>query len=173
MKAAFKITRASGKSNQQVVIEFVSGAEPGTLFTFDQIAAVLSEGTERTYDRSEVGQIVRVANTRLLREHKRYLRSRPGEGYSIALAKDHRELAGGRNRKSQRQLKWALDTLENVRLDEMNEGERSAHIAQLEVNAILFDQQKRILRRQTEQSRLILNLASRVEQIEAGQSKGK
>lgn len=164
---AFRISRESGKSNQQVIIEFVREAQPGTVFTYADLAAVLASGTDRTYERREVQQVVRLANHRLLREHKRCLRPVRGVGYAMAYAKDHHELAGQRNRRGSRQFKWALDTLENVRLDEMSEQDRLIHLAQMQVNSEIYEQQRRILRRQEQQARAIATLTSRVEQMEA------
>lgn len=163
----FTAGREDGKSNQQVVIELVCEAAPGTQFTFGRLADALAAGTSRTFDRRDVQQVVRLANHRLLREHRRCLRSVRGVGYAVAHANDHRELAGARNRRGTRQFKWALETLENVRLDEMTEEQRKIHLAQLEINSRLMEQQRRILRRQTQQDRVIASLTSRVEQIEA------
>lgn len=164
---AYKPARANGKSNQQVVVELVSAAEPGTTFTYEALGAALAEGTDREFGTRDVQQVVRLANRRLLREHSRCLRSVPTVGYALAHARDHRELAGARNRRGQRQFKWAMETLRNARMDEMTEQERAVHVAQLDINTALYQQNRRVLRRQEEQGRLIASLTQRVEQMEA------
>lgn len=168
----FVVGRVGGKSNQQVVVDFVCAAEPGATFTYDQIAAALAEGTDRIYDRREVQQVVRLANRRLLREYRRVLRTVVNVGYSVAHAKDHLGLASVRNTRGQRQFRWALETLENVRLDEMTEQQRMVHVAQQSVNAELFQTTRRILTRQAQHAKLIASLTHRVEQVE-GKAAGK
>lgn len=171
MSTTFTVSRPNGKSSQQVIIELVSEAEPGTVFDYDQFTKSLVYPGSGPFDRKRVQQIVRLTNKRLLREFKRLLRPVNGIGYTIAFAKDHVELAEQRNRKSVRQIKWAVDTLDNVRLDEMTDQQRAVHLGQQIINKELLTVQRRILRQQKQQSRVIANLTSRVEQMEAKHEK--
>ncbi|MBX9682111.1 MAG: hypothetical protein K2X38_25415 [Gemmataceae bacterium] len=163
----FATIRLNGKSNSQVLVELVSGREPGTVFTHGELAEALGDGVERVFDINAVRQAVYDANKRLLREHSRILRAVTGVGYAIAFAKDHQELAIHRNRKSNRQLKWALDTLQHVRLDELTEQQRLVHMAQQVVNTELIQHNRRVLKRQQQHATLIAGLTHRVEQVEA------
>lgn len=171
--AKFEVGRANGKSNQQVIAELVAHRESGTVFTFSELGAVLAEGSDREFDRQAIQQCVRLANKRLLREHRRLLVSVKNVGYAIAHPKDQAAIAMGRNRKSSVQLKWAMDTLSNVRLEEMTETQRVIHLAQQSVNSELIQQHQRILRRQHDHAKLIAGLTHRVEQVEAAVATAK
>lgn len=163
--AEFAVSRKSGKSNQQVIVEHVHLAEPGTVFTFGQLAAELGRETDRTFDRTAIQQVVRVANHRLLREHQRCLRSVRGVGYTIAFASDHMELAQARERKSRRQIKWAIETIANARQDELTENERAQNAMLMH----LYQQQQATARRMSRIDNLVGKLTHRVEQVEGKQ----
>jgi hypothetical protein len=163
----FRVERLDGRSNQRVVIDLVAGADPGTTFGYDQLAAALGDGTTRDFDRRAVQEIVRAANLRLLREHQRCLRSVPNVGYRLAFARDHMELAGDRNRRGRRQYKRAVETLENVRMDEMTEQERAIHLAQQAINAELYHAIRRVSRRVAERDDVIARLVKDVDQLKA------
>lgn len=158
--------RTNGVSNQEVVIALVRDHAPGTIFTYEQIATALEEGVERKFDRTDVQQTVRLAKMRLLREQKRTLACVPNVGYQLAHAKEHRGIAEGHTKRGQRQMKRALVTMENARLDEMTPAERELHLAQCEINQRLYQEQKRILAKQSRHDQLIARLTARVEQLE-------
>lgn len=166
MTAAFTTSRKTGQSNTAVLIDLVKEAVPGTVFTYDELAAVLSKDINRSYDKHEVQQSVRIANHRLLREHKRVLRNIRSVGYKMAKANEHGELAGNRTRRGNRQMKWALETLENARLDEMTEQERAIHVAQTTINNQLYEVTRRLSRQQAGITRILDNLSSRVDRLE-------
>ena len=168
----FARRRTTGLSNQEVVAEHCRRHPPGTTFTYEALAAVLSEGTDREFSRSDVQQVVRLAKMRLLRDHKRTLANVPRVGYQLAHARDHRGLAGAHTKRGQRQFKRALVTLENARLDEMTAAERELHLAQCGINQALYLEQQRILSKQARHDQLIARLAARVEQLEAGRAAG-
>ena len=156
--------RTSGKSNQQVVIELVRDKMADALFTYLEIASALADDNkDHEYSRRDVQKIVGRANHQLLREHQRCLRNVPGVGYRIAFAREHAELAGHRTRKSSRQLCWALETMVNVKLDEMNEQEKALHIAQQVVNGQLYANQLHLLREQEKQRQSIRSLTDRLD----------
>jgi len=168
----FMSRRPGGKSNQQVIVELVAHCSPGTVFTYEQLGESLADGVDREFDRHDVQQVVRLAKFQLLREHKRTLANVPNVGYQIAYAKEHRGIADDHTRRGQRQLKRALVTLENARLDEMTAQERELHLAQCEVNNRLYHEQRRILSKTARHDQLIARLVSRVEQLEAGSQRG-
>lgn len=165
--SAFRNRRASGRSNQQVIVELVRGQQPGTVFTYSQLVAALSEECDRVFTRQDVQQIVRLAKFRLLREYKRTLANVPNVGYQLAHAKEHLGIANGHTKRGQRQLRKALTTLENARLDEMTTQERDLHTAQCAINSALYHAQRTITSKQYRQDALIATLTSRVEQLEA------
>src|SRR5215207_1629861 len=120
MSDMFYISRRNGKSNAQVMINFVSGDPPGTIYPFLMLQEALGKGTDRKYDVAAVRQIAMQCNPRLLKEHKRALYSVRGVGYRLAAAVDHQPLALNRKRRSDIQLKRGLELLRNVRWEEMD-----------------------------------------------------
>jgi hypothetical protein len=158
--AQFTVTRADGRSNQQVVIDLVKGGAAGRLFSYGELAAALQEGTGEEFDTGRVQAAVRAANRRLLREARRYLRVAPRLGYRLIPGDEHLAAAGDRNRRGRRQLKWALDILENVRPDEMTKEQHQRHVAQLVINANVYHQARRL----DELERRFARLTHRVEQ---------
>lgn len=170
MSKVFLTRRACGRSNQQVVIEHVRDRAPGTVFPYAELEALLSTGCDRTFDRRDVQQIVRAAKTRLLRENKRTLAVVPNVGYQLAFAKEHLGIANGHTKRGERQLRRAVVTLENARLDEMTAHERELHLAQCEVNQRILAEQRRMTSKQARHDLMIARLTSRVEQLEAGKN---
>lgn len=162
-----KITRASGKSNQEVVIGLVKDADPGTLFLYEELRAALAEGTETEYDRAAVQQAVRAANDGLLTEFKRCLRVVANVGYRLAYAREHVELANAHTRRGERQLRRALHRLRNVRTEEMTEPERQRHNDQVVVNEAMYAYMQSQKRQAQRHADLIASLSSRVEQLES------
>ena len=127
MDERFQISRKTGKSNQQVVIDLVAGQPPGKLFEFKDLITALGKGSDRTYQVADARQIVLQANSRLLKEHKRVLHSVRGVGYRIAEAEKHNPLALDRKKRSEAQLKKGIELLRNVKWDELGEQARIAH----------------------------------------------
>jgi len=166
MATTFKIGRDTGQSNTTVLIDLVKEAVPGTVFTYDELSVALSKNTDHCYSKREVQQSVALANHRLLREHKRVLRNIRNVGYKMARANEHSELADSRTRRGNRQMKWALETMENARLDEMTEQERVIHVAQTTINNQLYEVTRRLSRQQAGITRILDNLSSRVDQLE-------
>lgn len=159
--------RADGRSNQQVVVDHVHAAQPGTEFTYEELAAVLADGTNRVFERVDVQQVVRLAKFQMLRQHKRTLQTIPGFGYRLAHARDHAGIADDHTKRGHRQMKRALTTMENARLDEMTVQERELHLAQCAINSRLYHEQRRLMSKQNRHAELIARLTCRVEQLEA------
>lgn len=118
--SAFGISRADGRSNPQVILDFVRRAEPGTIFTFEQLQEELAKGTDREYDRAAVCGVVNQANPRLLKEHQRRLYSVRGQGYRLSHGNDHLALATSDQRRAAKQQARSLLTLQNAPWDEMD-----------------------------------------------------
>lgn len=154
MGEAFTITRADGRSNSQVILDMVADQEPGTVFTFAQVAQVLAAGTNRRYSTQSVRNIVTQACRRMLKEQQRTLHNVRCVGYRLAKASDHRGLALARKQRADVQMRLGLATLRNVRWDEMDEQTRAAHEGQLMVASAIWQQMQALERRQ-----------SRVEQV--------
>jgi hypothetical protein len=133
MVMTFEISRVDGRSNAQVIVDFVHGAPPGRVFTFAELEDELARGASRAYGRAAVSGIVAGANRRLLREHHRRLHSVRGQGYRLAPAAEHVVLASADRHRADKQLARGLETLRNVRWEEMDENQQAAHRGQLMV----------------------------------------
>lgn len=145
----FAITRADGRSNLQVVLDLVRGADPGTTYTYAQLGAALTTGTDRPYGVVAVRRIVAAAYDRLLRDQQRALRSVRGVGYRLALAAEHTPLALDRKRRADVQMRRGLLTLQHVRLEEMDANSRAAHTATWMMVSALWQNQQALEHRQT------------------------
>jgi uncharacterized membrane-anchored protein len=146
---AFEITREDGRSNTQVLLDLVQGCEAGRTFAYDEIAEALSAGTDHAYSVEQVRAVAAKAYDRLLREQQRALHNVRGVGYRIAPASDHRRLAVDRKDRADVQLKRGLNTLRNVRWDEMEPEARKAHEGTLMVVSAMYEQQRALDRRQS------------------------
>ena len=151
----FQTTRKDGRSNARVVIDFVKNAAAGHLFTYDELSAALSKGSNRKYGQKEITRIIGTVYPRLLKEHARALHSVRGIGYRIAPAGYHLELASDRQTRADRQMLRGVQTLENVRWDEMDANQRMAHEGQLLITGALYRQMKALERRQSAVERAI------------------
>jgi len=145
----FMVTRADGRSNAQVVLDLVKGKPAGAVFTYEDIAVALSVGASRTYKPTEVSVIVSAAYPRLLKEQARALHNVRGVGYRLAPAAYHVVLANGRQSRADRQMLRGMQTLQNVRWDEMDSNQRLAHEGQLMITSALVRQMRALDKRQS------------------------
>jgi hypothetical protein len=164
----FAITRPDGRSNAQVILDYVRDRDPGTTFTFGELADELSRDSDREYGVEHVRQIVSDLYPRLLREQQRALHNVRGIGYRLAPAREHGRLAIDRKRRSDFQLKRGLDTLKHVRWEEMGDIERQAHEGQLMVMSALWMNQTALEARQAKIEKAIRSLIeNNVQQAQA------
>lgn len=126
MSKPFEITRVDGRSNQEVLIQLVKGAEPETLFTYEELAEALAKGTDRKWARPDVCGVVRASRKRLLDEHSRTLRNVKGKGYKMAHASEHMELSLERRRRGESHMELGLKLLTRVRENELDANMRIA-----------------------------------------------
>lgn len=145
----FKISRADGKSHSQVILDFVKNAPPGTVFSYEDLADVLSVGMHRTFSIPEVQRIVTSSCPRMLKEQARTLHNIRHTGYRLAPAAYHLALARDRTSKADRQMLRGVQILQNVRWDEMDANQRLAHEGQLLISGALHQQIKALERRQS------------------------
>lgn len=145
----FTITRADGRSNAQVILDLVKDKPAGTVFSYEEFLTALSAGSNHTYDVSAVQGVAVKVYPRLLKEQARALHNVRNIGYRLAPAAFHITLATDRQSKADRQLLRGVQTLQNVRWDEMDKNQRLAHEGQLLVVGALYAQMKALERRQT------------------------
>jgi len=139
---AFTISRVDGRSNQQVLIDYVVTREPGYVFTFDELQEELSKGTDREFDRQAVCAVVGQGMSRLLKEYQRRLFSIRGRGYRLSHGNDHMALATTDQRRAAKQQAKALLTLQNAPWEEMDPTVREVTQAHLVLTVgVLANQQ--------------------------------
>jgi asparagine synthetase B (glutamine-hydrolysing) len=163
----FKTTRSDGRSNADVLVALVRDAEPGRLFSYQELTDTLSVGTDRTWDSKAVQSAVRASVKRMLRETSRMLYSVQGVGYRLSHGSDHSRLALVRERRSQTQLRAAVVVLKNARMDEMTPAQRTLHEAHLTITGAVCEQVSLLHRRQQKQDDAIASLLSRVQRLES------
>lgn len=151
----FKIRRADGRSNGQVIIDLVNGKEPGTNFNYDELSEALSAGTDHRYSRTEVQRIVVSACPRLLKEQARTLHNVPNVGYRIAPAAYHKIMADHRKSRADKQLLRGVQVLQNVRWEELDANQRMVHEGHLLITGALYQQMTSHERRLTAIERAI------------------
>ena len=149
MSSPFKITRADGRSNQQVILDYVKDGAAGHVYSYDELAQALSVGSNHAYSLREVQGVVAHALVRMLKEQARILHNVRHVGYRLAPGSYHLTLAGERQEKADKQMLRGLQTLQHVRWEEMTPNERLAHQGQLLISGALYQQMKAIERRQT------------------------
>lgn len=137
----FQPSREDGRSQAEVLIEYVKCGEPGQVYSYAELARALGAGSSRIYTIREVRQAVAACVSRLLREHQRRLHNIRLVGYRVAPAVHHMSLAKGDRRRADRQLLRGLQTLRHVRWEEMDENTRRAHEGHLMIHEAVCSNQ--------------------------------
>lgn len=150
-----KISRINGKSNSEVLVEHVSGAQPDTEFSYDDLRGALEKDTIQKYSNQMVCAVVRIANRQLLRLHQRELRNVRNAGFRLVPAKEHMALATIRHDKADKQIARALLTLRHVRWHELDENTRRAHEGQLMLTSAIYAETRALRKRQAEHERMV------------------
>ena len=163
MSDSFKITRADGRSNAEVILDHVKGKPAGTVFSYEDLAAALSDGSSKTYGIAEVRGVAAKIYPRLLKEQARALHCVRNIGYRLAPASFHVTLAEGRQSKADRQMLRGVQTLQHVRWDEMDSNQRMAHEGHLLITSALYNQMQALARRQDRIEESLVRLKSRTE----------
>ena len=141
-----------------MILGIMADAEPGTIYTYGDLTEALSEGTDREIDERVVGRAVRGARGKMLDLHQRTTTCVPTVGYRVAKASEHKMIAVDHRRRSERQMSWAVQTLNNVRWNEMDENSRLAHEAQITIMASMHQALKAIRSTQNRHERILKKL---------------
>lgn len=149
MTTKFKITRKDGRSNAQVILDYVKDKPAGAEFKYEDLQVALSDGSNHSYTVVEVQAVAAKLYPRLLKEQSRALHNVRNIGYRLAPAGYHVVLANDRKSKADKQMLRGVQTLQNVRWEEMDVNQRQAHEGQLLVVGALYSQMKALERRQS------------------------
>jgi len=144
----FKTSRADGRSDSQVIVDLVKDAAAGTLYTYDELSGALEANTAKKYSLAAVRGAIYRSESRVLRELSRRLQNISGVGYRVAPASAHHIMAANHKRRSDKQLKRGLRTLQNVHWDEMDAQTRMAHEGTLLIISALYANQRALEVRQ-------------------------
>jgi hypothetical protein len=150
-KNLFEIIRADGRSNTQVICDYIGSCDPGRIFNYEELLKVLSAGCDRAFTVPALQAAIRIAGPKLGKVHKRTLHNVRTVGYRLAPATEHMALAVDRQAKAGKQLKRGYEILRDVRFDEIkDENARRAHEGQLLIVGALLNatvaQERRIAR---------------------------
>lgn len=143
----FKPNRLDGRSTTEVILDLIKGAEPETVFEYDEIIRALNTGASKEYSTKDAQSAMQRAKGRLSKDYQRMVRSIPNKGYKIAAATEHREIALSHKTKSERQLKVGVQILQNVKWGEMDPESKRAHEGTLVLVSALYEQQAWLDRR--------------------------
>jgi hypothetical protein len=169
MTAPFLPVRADGRSDRQVIVDLVTGSEPGDTVTYRQILDALAAGLTVSPDRDRAYRAVAAANRTLLRERSRYLRVVRNTGYRMISADEHLPEAITKKDRAQTYLRRGVELLRNTRLDELDDNQRALHLGQLNILAAHDESLRSQQRRQDRHEAVIAGLAARVGRLEAGE----
>lgn len=120
----FEPSREDGRSDRQVVYDFVKDAEPGTLFLYDDLRGELEHGVAVEITRQRIGRAARAASRLLLKADERALQAVPGHGYRVAHARDHITMAQAHQSRAHTHTETSLTLVTNVREVELTAVER-------------------------------------------------
>ena len=168
--APFTPSRADGRSDRQVIYDLTRDAEPGTVFTFDDLVGALQEGLNTEVDNSRAYRAVREANKTLLHEDMRYLRSVRSVGYRMARSDEHMPIAIDKRRSAARKLRDHLKVLRHTRLDELTEGQRVLHERQTILANALVQHASESNRRHDATEKAIAEIRGRLSKLEGAES---
>lgn len=149
MNSKFRIKRKDGRSNAKVILDHVKSGVAGVVYSYAELGVALSAGTNHVYTDREVQGVAAKIYPRLLKEQARALHNVRNVGYRLAPAAYHVTLAGDRQSKADRQMLRGVQTLQNVRWDEMDENQRRAHEGQLLIVGAIYAQMTALERRQS------------------------
>lgn len=165
MNDKFKIKRADGRSNTQVILDIVKDKNPGDIVSYDAVAAELSIGATKPFTRAATQGAVRRAMPAIGKLYKRTLDNVTAVGYRVAKADEHMHLACRRQDKAHRQLKRGLEILRDTRLDEIKDDvARAAHEGHMLVTAAILQQTQQLDRRMSKIESAIASLKVSKEQ---------
>lgn len=165
----FRPIREDGRSNRRVIFELVRGAEPETLFSYDDLTAALNAGLppdRAGLERKHIYQAVRLANKDLLREEKRYLQVVEGRGYKVCRASEHLPVALQKKRTAEHYFQHGIEVLRHVRMDELDDNQRRLHEGQLMILSGLYESVRVADVQRQRQEGVIQEILGRMKRIE-------
>lgn len=168
MNRRFQVSRADGRSNRRVLIDYVATGEPGRTFTYRELIDALEVGSTRRFTERDVQAIVNESMSALMKELDRTLRCVRGVGYRMVAASEHLPLAMDRKRRADVQLLRGVETLQHVKWDELTPVQRELHKGTLLVVGALYQQQSALQARQDRVEAALRDLTTRVDGLSVG-----
>lgn len=146
--APFEPSREDGRSDRQIVLDLVRGAEPGTIFLYADMQTALEEGTDREINRRVIGAAARAASNSLLSDERRALAVVPGRGYRVIRAEEHLPVAMDKKARASGYISRGMRLLKQCRWEELPAQVRTAQEGQLMIfaglSAAIDDHQQRL-----------------------------
>jgi hypothetical protein len=162
----FLPVRIDGRSDAQILLDLVKDAGPDTLFPYEEIEEALGAGITEPVTRARIYRAAGRASMLLESERSRTLRVLPGQGFRVARAEEHVQIARQRRRYATRHMTRAEHTVEHTCLEELDEAMRRLTIATATILGVqrgfLEAHEKRLNRHDA----LINSLFERIEKLE-------
>lgn len=166
MTALFEPSRSNGQSDRQIVFALVSGAEPGTTFTHEQLRDALQKGIDKPISMQRIYKAAGKANHDLGREEQRALGAVPGIGYRVLAANEHHGAALVRKGMAEKNMRRGIELLRDVREDELDPAALQLYRGTAMVWSGVMQAMRASTRRHDKQEDLIEDLRGRVARLE-------
>lgn len=163
---AFEPQRADGRSDRRVVLDYVQGAAPERIFTYDELATELEAGVGPIITRERTRRAVLAATRSLLKTERRHLENVRGLGYRVIPAQEHRTVAIWRQTRAERQIRRGIDLVRHVRLEELDETQKRLTVGQLTIMNGMYMMLQGQQARQDRMDQLFEGLEQRMRQLE-------
>jgi hypothetical protein len=123
----FKASRTNGLSDREVVFHLVANQEPGTIITFEQLFAALSDGLDIEMSKSRIYNAIAAVKRDLRTKKKRNLVIERNIGYKIISPEQHLYLAHVKKDKAEDYLIESHEVLKHTNKEELSEKHRKLH----------------------------------------------
>jgi hypothetical protein len=157
----FRISRADGRSDAEVVMDVVAANQPGSVIPYEELQQALSFGSSRYFDRTAVSGAINRSVAMIAKRLNRVVRCVRGVGYKVAEAGEHQAVAHMRKSRADTQMRRGLLALEYVDWSAMDENSRKAHEGTLLLLSSMMHAQRSLERRQDQADALIRKLICR------------
>lgn len=158
MTTPFRPSRDDGRSDRQVIYDLTHNAEPGSTYTYRELAEALQNGLSQPVSRGRIYRAVAQANKTLQHEHNRYLGVVRDVGYRMLRSDEHTDVALRRKDRARTQLARGKEILVHTKLGELDAAQRDLHERQLMLLSALCGAVDDLGKRQERSEQLIEDL---------------
>lgn len=153
------------KSRRQLVVDLISGLEPDTIVTYEEIAEAI--GVTWPRDREILHSTVGAARSDLANDFHQALASVRTVGYRVIRPEEHVDEAGRLQRKAGKTIALAKTTVDTVNLAALTPEQRKLAMAAAAVLGYQADQIRRMDLRQKGLEKVLGSVTEKVDEVVA------